>query len=58
MVFIRFLVLIFLLILSFIIAFYVINTFMKNCMFEVKAGVAVLIFAIFFFLGIMIMQFI
>lgn len=58
MVFIRFLVLIFLLILSFIISFYVIDKFMKNCMFEVKAGFAVLIFAIFFYLGIMIIQFI
>ena len=56
MVFIRFLVLIFLLILSFIISFYVIDTFMKDCMFETKAGVAILIFAIFFSLSMMIIQ--
>ena len=58
MAFVRFLLLIFILIIAFVIYFYILDKFMKDSMFETKAAVAIIIFALFFFIGIMAIQYV
>ena len=58
MVFIRFLVFIFILFIALVTSVYVIDWFMKDNIFETKACVATIIFVLFFFIGIMVIQYI
>jgi hypothetical protein len=58
MVFIRFLVFMFILFIALVISVNVIDRFMKDSMFETKGCVAAIIFGLFFFIGLMVIQYI